>query len=220
MAAGRREEPPKALLHQVLWNENADLAEACLRHPFVRGMADGTLAKEAFRRYVAQDVFFLDAFFRAYALAAARITGDPERARAFHRLMGGALDEMRLHEEYSRGLGIDLHRIRPYPCVQAYTDFLLRTAWHEGPGETVAAMTPCMRLYAWLGKALRPSLRKNHPYARWIETYSTPGFEALAAELESLVDGISGDGQAIHDTYRYALQCEVEFFTAPLEGKA
>ena len=216
---GKREAPPRTPLHLVLWNENADLAEACLRHPFVRKMADGSLAKAAFRRYVAQDVFFLDAFFRAYALAAARITGDPERARAFHRLMGGALDEMRLHEEYARGLGIDLGRIRPYPCVQAYTDFLLRTAWHEGPGETVAAMTPCMRLYAWLGKALRPSLREGHPYARWIETYAAPGFEALAAELEDLVDLLSPDGRETRDIYRYALQCEVEFFTAPLAGK-
>jgi thiaminase (transcriptional activator TenA) len=219
MAARRREEPPRTALHLVLWNENADLAEACLRHPFVKGMGDGTLDREAFKRYVAQDVFFLDAFFRAYALAAARITGDPERARAFHRLMGGTLEETRLHEEYSRSLGIDLKAIRPYPCVQAYTDFLLRTAWHEGPGETVAAMTPCMRLYAWLGKALRPSLRKGHPYARWIETYSAAGFEALAAELEGLVDRLAADSRVTRDTYRYALQCEVEFFTAPLGGK-
>jgi thiaminase/transcriptional activator TenA len=77
-----------------------------------------------------------------------------------------------------------------------------------------------MRLYAWLGKALRPSLRKGHPYARWIETYGSREFEALAAELESLVDRLADDGPTIRDTYRYALQCEVEFFTAPLEGKA
>jgi thiaminase/transcriptional activator TenA len=212
----RREKPPRTPLHLVLWNGSADHAAACLRHPFVRGLADGSLAPEAFRRYVAQDVFFLDAFFRAYALAAARITGDPERARAFHRLMGGCLEEIRLHEAYSRELSIDLHGIRPRPSVQAYTDFLLRTAWHEGPGETVAAMTPCMRLYAWLGKALRPGLREGHPYARWIGTYASPAFEALAAELESLLDRLAADGPKVRDTYRYAMQCEVEFFTASL----
>ena len=65
MAARRREKAPSTPLHLVLWNANADLAEACLRHPFVRGMADGSLAREAFKRYVAQDVFFLDAFLRA-----------------------------------------------------------------------------------------------------------------------------------------------------------
>lgn len=204
------------MLHHQLWTANADLAKSCLQHTFVRGLSDGSLPPEAFKRYVAQDVFFLDAFFRAYALAAARVTGDPERARTLHRLMGGTLEELRLHEEYAASLGIDIRRVRPYPCVQAYTDFLLRTAWHEGPGETVAAMTPCMRLYAWLGKALRAESKPGNPYARWIEAYSSDAFESLARDLEGLVDRLCEDGPAVRDAYRYALQCEVEFFTAPL----
>jgi len=60
------------MLHEILWQQNVRLAEVCLHHPFVRGLADGTLDPEAFRRYVAQDAFFLNAFARAYALAAAR----------------------------------------------------------------------------------------------------------------------------------------------------
>ena len=42
----------------------------------------------------------------------------------------------------------------PNPACRAYTDFLLRTAWHTSLAETVAAMTPCMRLYAYLGGEL------------------------------------------------------------------
>ncbi len=60
------------MLHEILWQQNGRLAEACLHHPFVRGLADGTLDPEAFRRYIVQDAFFLNAFARAYALAAAR----------------------------------------------------------------------------------------------------------------------------------------------------
>jgi hypothetical protein len=60
------------MLHEIIWQQNVRLAEVCLHHPFVRGLADGTLDPEAFRRYVAQDTFFLNAFARAYALAAAR----------------------------------------------------------------------------------------------------------------------------------------------------
>ena len=50
------------MLYEILWQQNTHLAEACLHHPFVRGLADGTLYPEAFRRYVAQDAFFLNAF--------------------------------------------------------------------------------------------------------------------------------------------------------------
>jgi TENA/THI-4/PQQC family len=38
----------------------------------VRGIAEGTLEEQIFCRYLAQDVFFLDSFARAYALAIAR----------------------------------------------------------------------------------------------------------------------------------------------------
>jgi thiaminase len=47
------------MLHEILWQQNVRLAEACLHHPFVRRLADGTLEPEAFRRYVAQDGSFL-----------------------------------------------------------------------------------------------------------------------------------------------------------------
>ena len=31
------------MLHEILWQQNVRLAEVCLHHPFVRGLADGTL---------------------------------------------------------------------------------------------------------------------------------------------------------------------------------
>ena len=59
------------MLHDILWQQNARLAAECPLYPSVRGLADGTLDPETFKRYVAQDAFFLNAFARAYALAAA-----------------------------------------------------------------------------------------------------------------------------------------------------
>jgi thiaminase/transcriptional activator TenA len=59
------------MLHDILWQKNARLADDCLDHLFVRGLADGTFDPETFKRYLAQDAFFLNAFARAYALAAA-----------------------------------------------------------------------------------------------------------------------------------------------------
>ena len=50
-------------LHVTLWEENLTQVKACSVHPFVQGLGDGTLDAEAFRGYVAQDAFFLGAFF-------------------------------------------------------------------------------------------------------------------------------------------------------------
>ena len=101
------------MLHDTLWDENAELVRRCLEHAFVRGLADGTLDCDVFRRYVAQDAFFLRAFLRAYALAAAKCD-DFERARIFHELMTGVLDELELHASYSATLDIDLDHVKPY----------------------------------------------------------------------------------------------------------
>jgi thiaminase/transcriptional activator TenA len=183
----------------------------------VAGIGDGSLDRDAFRRYVAQDAFFLHAFLRAYALAAARseTVGD---AAVFHELMGGVLAELELHARYAQALGIDLAHITPYPACRAYTDFLLRTAWTASLGETLAALTPCMRLYVFLGTELAKGRGVDGPYADWIKTYSSPEISALGAKLEMLLDRVAADTPAVRDAYRYAMECELEFFSAPLEA--
>ncbi|MEO0407498.1 MAG: TenA family protein, partial [Cyanobacteria bacterium P01_A01_bin.135] len=45
---------PLPSLSQQLWQENQDLAIACLQHPFMQGIADGSLAKAKFSYYVGQ----------------------------------------------------------------------------------------------------------------------------------------------------------------------
>lgn len=207
------------MLHALLWQENADLVRECRDHPFVRGLYEGTLPLDAFRRYVGQDAFFLRAFVQAYAVALARCDR-LAYVRQLHTFVGGALEELKLHAAYAAELGLDLDEITPWPTTLAYTDFLRRTAWHEELGRTLAAMTPCMRLYAHLGQAGGAYRHAQHPYVRWLDTYAAPEFDALARQVETLLDALATDTPAVHDAYRYALLCEREFFSAPLEPAA
>ncbi|MDE2875927.1 MAG: TenA family protein [Gemmatimonadota bacterium] len=200
-------------LHQVLWARNADLAQACLDSSFVRGLADGSLAADSFRRYVAQDAFFLSAFFSAYALAAARTSDRIEVARRLHALMQGVLEELELHRAYAERLDIDLEAVTPNAAAKGYTDFLARTAWNAKAGEILAAMTPCMRLYAWLGRRLTTGDHAGNPYRDWIETYASPDFEGLAAELERLLDDLAADmPERAAEAYAEAMRHELAFF--------
>ena len=206
------------MLHEVLWEANAETVRCCLLHPFVRGLAEGTLEHEVFKRYIDQDTFFLGAFLRAYALAAAK-TDDLAQARLFHRLMLGVLDELKLHADYAEKLSSNARDVKPYPTTSTYTSFLLRTAWHGHLAEIVAAMVPCMRLYTFLGSELVSSLRPEHPYQDWIKTYSSQDFRGLAMELESLLDNLAVDCPKVRDAYRYAMQCELDFFSAPMDAQ-
>ena len=217
------------MLHRMLWQSNLDLAEACLRHPFVSALGEGSLDAALFRGYIAQDAFFLRAFVKAYALALAR-SQDLATAADFHGLIGGTLKELELHRDYvgelgvselgAGELGVDLARVSPNRACQAYTDFLLRTAWHASLGEIAAAVTPCMRLYAYLGSQLAGGSHSQHPYRRWIETYSGAEFERLAVRVEALLDQVGADTRPVRDSYRYAMQCELDFFSGAMGSTA
>ena len=200
------------MLYDVLWRSNLDLVRSCLAHPFVQGLGDGTLKADLFRDYIAQDAFFLRAFANVYGLALARSSA-PEIIAWFSELIGGVQEELKLHRVYAAELGIDLERVAPNPACRAYTDFVLRTAWHGSLAETVAAIAPCMSLYAFLGRELLPRCGPQHPYRKWIETYSSGGFAQLANRLESLLDQVGADTREVRGAYRYALECELAFFS-------
>jgi thiaminase/transcriptional activator TenA len=106
-------------LSSDLWGANQDLAQACLEHPFVRGIATGTLPVSRFAYYVGQDTFFLQAFARAYCVAAAKAP-DPEGFEVFHTLAGGAVEELKLHQGYAAEWGADLSAVAPAPATRRY----------------------------------------------------------------------------------------------------
>ncbi|MEH1937649.1 MAG: TenA family protein [Nostoc sp.] len=200
-------------LSNELWAANQDLAQACLEHPFVKGIGDGTLEQVKFAYYVGQDAFFLEAFARAYSIAAAKAP-DWLGFTTFHNLASGVLEELRLHSGYASQWGVNLHSVEPGTATRRYTDFLLATAWGGDVGLTAAAMSPCMRLYAFLGEQLAGNGIPNHQYTDWIRTYSSVDFQPLTQQLESLVDNYATTSPVVHSTYRYAMFCERDFFQA------
>lgn len=202
-----------------LWQANQDLAQACLNNSFVQGIADGSLPQTQFAYYVGQDVFFLEAFARAYSIAAAKAP-DWDGFNLFHALADGVLQELKLHQTYAAEWGVNLQTVMPGSATRRYTDFLLATAWGQDVGLTTAAMVPCMRLYAFLGQTLAQHPTDKHSYTNWIETYSGEEFEQLAQQLESLCDRYANHSSVVQSTYRYAMLCERDFFQAAWEVEA
>jgi thiaminase/transcriptional activator TenA len=200
-------------LSQELWQANSDLTHACLDLPFVRGIADGTLAREKFAYYIGQDAFYLEAFARAYTIAAAKAPAW-EDFQTLHELAGGVFQELQTHNQYAARWDIDLRRVEAGPTTRRYTDFLLATAWSSDVGLTAAAMSPCMRLYAFLGQELARDGIPDHTYTDWLRTYSDPEIDGLAQRLEQLTDRYASDTPQVRAAYRYAMECELDFFQA------
>lgn len=173
-------------------------------HPFVRGIADGTLALDRFSLYVRQDYLFLIDYARLLALGAARAP-DLDTMTRFAELARGILvTEMGLHRSFAAEFAItedELEAERPAPTTQGYTDFLVRTAAQGDFGELAAALLPCMWGYAEIAQALAARGRPpDERYARWVDMYASPEFGELAGWCRALVDrvgaGLTGCARA------------------------
>ncbi|XP_077252750.1 bifunctional TH2 protein, mitochondrial-like [Tasmannia lanceolata] len=207
--------------------------------PFVVCLASGNLELETFRHYIAQDVHFLKAFAQAYEMAEECADDDDAKA-AIYDLRKAVLEELRLHDSIVEEWGVDVAKeSTPNFATVKYTDFLLATATGKveggkGPGKiatpfektkiaayTIGAMTPCMRLYAFLGKelqALLDSVQSSHPYKKWIDTYSSESFEASTLQVEDLLDKLSisltgEELEVIERLYHQAMKLEIVFFS-------
>ncbi|CAO2164815.1 unnamed protein product [Urochloa humidicola] len=209
--------------------------------PFLLSLAAGNLCLDAFRHYIAQDAHFLHAFARAYEMAEDCADDDDDRA-TIAALRKAILQELNLHASVLKEWGVDpTKEIPPSAATTKYTDFLLATAAGKVDGAkgsdkmvtpfektkiaayTVGAMTPCMRLYAYLGKELTVLLKQeeNHPYKKWISTYASSDFEDNALQIEELLDKLSvsltgEELEIIGKLYQQAMKLEVEFFSAQL----
>ena len=74
----------------LLWSDVDDIYAAILRHPFVSGLTDGSLPRDAFRHYIVQDAHYLRGYARALALCGARAE-EPRDTVMFGAHAGGAI---------------------------------------------------------------------------------------------------------------------------------
>ena len=175
----------------ALWRSTESFAVAALHGPFCSRLAAGSLPRESFGAYIAQDHFFLAAFGSAYAKAASRL---PASLRAKHgpaveALVAGVEEERAGHAAAAAQWGItDIGSVAPLAATREYCALLEAAAEGGSLGVLFAAAAPCMRLYAWLGTRLKAVATPGTPYQEWLDAYASEAFEKLAAAADGLLD--------------------------------
>lgn len=172
--------------------------EACLRHPFVTGIGDGTLDMEKFRYFMLQDYLYLFDYARVFALGVVKAR-DPELMRVFaanvDAILGG---EMKIHRAYMKRLDIteeQVFSIKPALANLSYTNYMLSVAQTGGPMEIVASILACSWSYAEIGQALAaiPGAAEHPFYGEWIRGYASEEYAATNQALIELMDSLAAD---------------------------
>jgi thiaminase (transcriptional activator TenA) len=179
-----------------LWCDIEDIYAAILAHPFVAGLADGTLPREAFEFYVLQDALYLRKYAQALAAVGSRAP-DTAATEMFARHAAGIVSaELELHRTLFAQLGIDpasLAVTAEAPTTLAYTSYLLAATFNGSYAEGVGAVLPCYWIYAEVGKHLLERGSPNPHYQQWIDTYGGEEFGDEAGEVIAVTDKLAAE---------------------------
>jgi thiaminase (transcriptional activator TenA) len=203
---------------------------ASFDHPFVRGLAAGTLEAGRFRFYQMQDARYLEAFADACALISTRCTDPDDKLWFLDAARLALVVEGSLHVGYGERLGYgpaDIAALELTPNNRAYQDHMVATAVRGTLVEAVAAIAPCPWLYVELGQHLERelgSIPDEHPYAEWLRTYANPEFDdymqKLLERLQRFAD--AGDDAArerARQAFRTSARYEWMFWQQAWEGQ-
>ncbi|MCW5700201.1 MAG: thiaminase II [Rhodospirillales bacterium] len=209
----------------------AELRHACadewaryVDHPFVRGLADGTLPESCFRHYLVQDYLFLIHFARAYGLAVFKSDNLNDIRQAAAGLSAIVDQEMQLHVAFCRRWALDEDDMAAAPeadATMAYTRYVLEKGLSGDLLDLQTALAPCIVGYGEIGQRLfdNPATRmEGNPYREWIETYAAEEYQAVAAahvaHMDSLMVRRGGPGRlpSLTTTFRQATRLEASFW--------
>jgi thiaminase/transcriptional activator TenA len=173
------------------WRSITPIYDAILAHPFLRGLTDGSLSRDAFQFYVIQDAHYLRDFARALSVAAAKAPREEWIITLNEHAAGALRVERSLHETFFREFGLaekDVAATPLAPANLAYTSYLLAVAYGGPFHEALAALLPCYWIYWEVGKELERAGSRDPLFSRWIGTYASEEFGGVVRAVLEMAD--------------------------------
>jgi thiaminase len=172
-----------------LVESNRDLWMAMVRHPFVLGLADGTLPDSALEAWVQQDrIFVLE---ERQVVAALRAHGLPSRLDALLAdLDRGLVLEAEAFAGTAAEHGFALE-VEPWPVCLGYTSYL-RCAAYAGVLEGLTALYAAERAYLDTWTAVAGRSPGDSAYHAWVQNWSGEAFRGFVTALGRDLDELAG----------------------------
>ncbi len=164
------------------WESTTGIISEILSHPFLTGLADGTLAEEKFAFYISQDSLYLSEYGRALATLAAHAPDDKTQEFWLNSALECIVTERELHYSYNADTSVPMA-----PTTLAYTSFLKAEAAQDY-AVGAAAVLPCFWIYHYMGEQLITLAAQPNPYSAWIDTYSDPNFAESVNTAKRVAD--------------------------------
>jgi thiaminase (transcriptional activator TenA) len=197
------------------WEAIAPIRKAIDELPLLTGMADGTLPRDTFVYYMAQDAHYLADYGRVLAAAASQTTDADELLFWAGSAHTTVIVERELHAAHVADFAV----IPKSPTCKAYTSFLFSVAAAGCYPALAAGILPCFCIYEDVGRRLKDRVGDltGHPYADWISTYGDPQFAASTEQAKQILDRLAaqadpGTVERMHQAFATASRYEWMFW--------
>lgn len=200
-----------------------DLWDGYLCHPFINDIRDNCMDQAMFEHYLIQDTLYLNAYAKVFALGLYKSTTMAEM-RLFYDLLSGVIQgesmtRVDLLEEMQHDMQ-DVEKTGSRKENEAYINFMMNTAIHEGVVEILFATLPCMLSYAYIGQKLveeNTKILSENALGSWIEEYANESYSKKCEEWSNVADYLCKDydeKQKAHlkDLFREASVHEMHFW--------
>jgi thiaminase (transcriptional activator TenA) len=212
---------------EKLRQEADPIYEAIFKHPFVQGIAEGSVPKEALIHYVKQDYEYLTAFCRIYGMAVSKCENREEMA-FFQNQIGFILnEEIHPHNNFCEAAGVqyeDLQKTPLAPTAHHYTKHMMEAAAGGTLGETLTALAPCPWTYWEIGSRLMKEVNPstNHPFYEWITFYGDKEVSDITSTFKKMIDDCAEkagerEREQMRENFLVSTRLEHRFWTMAYE---
>lgn len=179
-----------------LWREAAD-------KPFVKEMAQGTLADKKFRNYMIQDYLYLLDYIEILNLVRSQTEDEGLRHFLLSVIKETENETYRVHLPHMRKIGVSDEEIKEavrIPVIPEYTGYMREQTSEHGVLAGLTALLQCSWLYAFIGEKMTAEHSEEiavSPYRFWFDAYTckeyTDANQMWIDVLDRETEGISRD---------------------------
>lgn len=171
-----------------IWPQTEHIFKLITEQPFILELVDGTLQKDKFARYLAQDEIYIGNYGRQMFLLADMID-DEEQRNMFRIFAQSGIDgEKAMHQLLIDRFSIDTD-VRASVVTSTYNSHTQRALDSGSKEIAIAAMLPCMWIYNRVGlHILEHAKMEDNPYKEWILEYGNEEFTEGVNSILKLID--------------------------------
>jgi thiaminase (transcriptional activator TenA) len=196
-----------------LFEAGAPFIEAHLRHPTVIALQEASLPEAAASYWLEQDYLFLQAEIGVLTRLAWQA---PRRHQEELLTMAWNVMDKSIpaHRSLSEPFGADFDHAEMGLVTRSYTGWLTDAAGDYGTG--LAALISGLWGYSTLGQRLEVPAEPR--FKRWVESYRSPEFAALAGRFAVMVDEAAPDPARALAGFLTGMAHEIAFWAVPSGG--